>query len=72
MLVLSRKAGESIRIGEGVEIKVIEVAGDKVKIGIEAPSEMKILRGELYLTIEANQEAAKALTLDDLKKLLDV
>ena len=54
MLILSRKKGESIRIGEDIEIFVTEVKGDKVRLGISAPENMKISRAELYLTRENN------------------
>lgn len=47
MLVLSRKIGEVIRIGEGIEVKVLEIKGERVKIGIEAPKELRVIRGEL-------------------------
>lgn len=57
MLVLSRKVGESLIIGE-IEIKVTEVSGDHVKLGIQAPKHLKILRKELCQTVESNIEAA--------------
>lgn len=44
MLILSRKSGEALIINEEIEIKIIEVNGDKVKIGISAPQNVKILR----------------------------
>ena len=47
MLVLSRKQNERIRVGESVMVTVVRVNGDKVRIGIEAPSEMRVLRDEL-------------------------
>ena len=47
MLVLSRKQNERIRVGESVVVTVVRVNGDKVRIGIEAPSEMRVLRDEL-------------------------
>ena len=52
MLILSRKKGESIIIGEDIEIFVADVKGDKVRLGISAPEDMKISRKELYLTVE--------------------
>ena len=58
MLVLSRKVNETIKIGDDIEIRVLEVKGDTVRIGIEAPKSIDILRGELVLTIsETNTEA---------------
>lgn len=47
MLVLSRKQNERIRVGKSVVVTVVRVNGDKVRIGIEAPSEMRVLRDEL-------------------------
>ena len=47
MLVLSRKVGERIQIGEGIVIEVRRVAGNRVTIAVEAPRDMRILRGEL-------------------------
>lgn len=58
MLVLSRKLNETIKIGDDVELRVLEIKGDTVRIGIEAPKSIEILRGELILTIsETNTEA---------------
>ncbi len=47
MLVLSRKQNERIRVGESVVVTVVRVNGDKVRIGIEAPADMRVLRDEL-------------------------
>lgn len=47
MLVLSRREGEQVKIGDGVTITVVRLGGDKVRIGIDAPSDVLILRGEL-------------------------
>lgn len=70
MLVLTRKKGESILIGDGIEISILEVSGDNVKIGIKAPVEVAILRKELYVSVEnMNLNAEKSLiTADELKK----
>lgn len=58
MLVLSRKVNETIKIGDDIEIRILEVKGDTVRIGIEAPKTVDILRGELVQTItETNNEA---------------
>ncbi|MGN1482011.1 carbon storage regulator CsrA [Porcipelethomonas sp.] len=69
MLILSRKSGESLLINEEIEIKIIEVSGDKVKIGIEAPKNVKILRKELSQTMESNKASAAAM---NPKKLFDM
>lgn len=62
MLVLSRRPGESIIIGEGkgrIRVTVVEVSGDRVKLGIEAPQEVVILRQELCEAVEAENRAAR-------------
>ncbi|MFS0688513.1 carbon storage regulator CsrA [Sporosarcina sp. 179-K 8C2 HS] len=62
MLVLSRKTNETIKIGDDIEIRILEVKGDAIRIGIEAPKNIDILRGELVQSItDTNTEA---LTLD--------
>lgn len=58
MLVLTRKKGETIQIGNDIEITVLAVKGDQVKIGIQAPKHVDIHRKEVYLEIQA--ENAKA------------
>ena len=58
MLVLTRKAGESIVIGDGIEITVLESKGDQIKLGIMAPKSIDINRKEIYETIQqANRQA---------------
>lgn len=59
MLILSRTVGQSLMIQDHIEIIVTEVIGDKVKLGIKAPKDVKVLRKELYQTAEINQEAAQ-------------
>lgn len=63
MLILSRKKGESIKIGDGIEIIVTDIRGEKVRLGISAPEDMKICRTELYLTVENNKEASDKVDL---------
>ncbi len=61
MLVLSRKFDESIMIGDSVVIKVLSIQDGQVKIGIEAPKDIRILRREIYDEIQrSNAQAAKA------------
>lgn len=70
MLILSRKAGESLVIGEGIEITITEIAGDKVRLGISAPANVKVYRKELYSTIQENQSAALPTQSQALQDLL--
>ena len=53
MLVLTRKTGQSIMIGDGVEVRVLSVAGEKVRLGITAPRDVSIFRNEVYDRIES-------------------
>ena len=69
MLVIRRRAGESVLIGEGVEVEVLEIAGNQVKIGISAPRDVLILRREVRLTAEQNELAARPMPLDSLASL---
>jgi len=73
VLVLTRKPGESIRIGENVIIKVLETGGGQVKIGISAPKEMTIHREEIYERIKsANVAAAEnSMTINMISALPD-
>ncbi|WP_186669082.1 carbon storage regulator CsrA [Sporosarcina sp. BP05] len=60
MLVLSRKKGESIWLGDQIEISISEIKGDQVRIAINAPKNVTILRGELIREVsESNTEAVK-------------
>ncbi|MCL6426642.1 carbon storage regulator CsrA [Bacillus subtilis] len=62
MLVLSRKINEAIQIGADIEVKVIAVEGDQVKLGIDAPKHIDIHRKEIYLTIQEENNRAAALS----------
>lgn len=70
MLALSRKANESIIIGNDIEITILEVKGEQVKIGIKAPKSVPVYREEVYTQIkEANKEAVTDAMAENLKKL---
>jgi carbon storage regulator len=58
VLILSRKKGESFFIGEDIEVFILEVQNDKIRVGINAPSDIKIARKELKDTEKANLESA--------------
>ena len=62
MLVLARKKGQVIKLGTDITITVLDIRGDTVRLGIDAPRKMPVHRLEVYTEIErANQEAAKSL-----------
>ncbi|NBJ15344.1 MAG: carbon storage regulator CsrA [Dehalobacter sp. 4CP] len=60
MLVLSRKINERIMIGDDIEVVVVAVVGDQVRIGIEAPKDIKILRSEVYEEVQNQNVKASA------------
>lgn len=70
MLALSRKQGESIMIGGNIELSILEVKGEQVKLGISAPKSVPVYRKEIYLQIqEENRQAAANIDIESLKKL---
>lgn len=61
MLILARKLNERIMIGDSIEISVVDIRGDQVKLGIAAPKDVKVYRHEVFEAIqEENREAAKS------------
>lgn len=62
MLVLQRKKNQSLVIGGDITISILEIGSDWIKLAIEAPKDVKILRAELMEAARANQEAAKKLS----------
>ncbi|MCI5584237.1 MAG: carbon storage regulator CsrA [Lachnospiraceae bacterium] len=74
MLALSRRKNEALVINNNVEITILEIKGDQVKIGIEAPKEIPVYRKEVYLQIqEANKDAlANEISMENLDALKDL
>lgn len=71
MLALTRKKGESLVLNNNIEITVLEIRGDQIKIGISAPKNVPVYRKEVYLQIQKENEASlKADGLEALKNLL--
>lgn len=67
MLVITRKKGESILIGDNIEISISKIEDGSVKLAIEAPREVSILRKELYIDVENENKSAVNVDLDALK-----
>ncbi len=73
MLVITRQPGDSILIGEDIKVIILEVSGDKIKVGIDAPRSVRIMRSEVLDTEKSNLEAdlsGGAQALESLKKKL--
>lgn len=72
MLALTRKKGESLVVNNNIEITVLEIRGDQIKIGIQAPKDVPIYRKEVYVQIQKeNEEATDIAGLEVLSGLLD-
>lgn len=71
MLILSRKVGEAIRIGDDIEVVVAAVDKNKVKLGINSPRHIPIYREELYRKIQQENQAASDLGEEDMKHILE-
>ena len=69
MLILSRKIEQKIRIGDDIILTIIDVKGDQVKIGVEAPSDVKVYRQEVFSAIQSENTAANNISVDALNKI---
>lgn len=74
MLILHRKKGESLVINDNIKVTIVDVSGEKVKIAVEAPKEIPILRTELMTAVEVNKEAVETngLSANDIKNMLGI
>ena len=73
MLVLSRHLNQTIMIGDDIEVSIIDIKGDQVRIGIKAPKDIKVYRKEIYEAIEnENRSAASSNQSVDIKSLEDI
>ena len=66
MLVLTRKVNQSIVIGEGIEVVILEVRGEQVRLGIKAPRDVAVHRKEIFEQIRTENEAATATKPEDV------
>jgi carbon storage regulator len=71
MLVITRKPGERICLGDDVTITVLEVVGSTVRLGIEAPAEIPVYRHEIWAAVKAENQAAAKASIKDLPKRTD-
>jgi len=70
MLIIRRREGEKILIGEDIELEVLEVSAGRVKIGIAAPADVPILRKELWLARQQNVAAARGASAESLQSVV--
>jgi len=68
MLVLTRKLNQALQIGDNIEIKILAIDGEQIKIGIDAPKSIDIYRKEIYLAIQEENTKATTASLDLLTK----
>lgn len=71
MLVLTRKIGEAIQIGERVQVKVVDIKGGQVRLGIEAPEETRIYREEIYRKVMRENQLAMNWEMGDVRSLTE-
>jgi carbon storage regulator len=69
VLVLTRRAGESVVIGDDIRVTVVEVRGDVVRLGIDAPRDVKVHREEVHRAVSEANAAAAAASDDDIQRL---
>ncbi len=72
MLVLTRKLGEVLRIGDGITVKIVEIKGKQVKVGISAPVDLSIYREEIYEKIQSENRLSAELSTDIFGKIKEV
>ncbi len=72
MLVLTRKQGQLINIGDDIKIKIVEIGQNFVRLGIEAPREMPVYREELYDKLKQLNKEASQLDIEKLKDFLEI
>ena len=72
MLILSRKVDEKIKIGQDITLTIIEVHGDQVKVGVEAPKNIRVFRQEVFQAIQSENKIAANAVPDSLGKLSEL
>jgi carbon storage regulator len=69
MLVIRRRPGETLMIGDNVEIEILDATASQVKLGIRAPKSVPVLRKEIQVTLQQNLAAAREISSEELQKL---
>jgi carbon storage regulator len=72
LLILTRKVGESVAIGDDIQVSVVEIKGTQVKLGIRAPKDVTVHREEIYLKIQEENKRASQVSTDTLGSLEDL
>ena len=72
MLILTRKVGESVAIGDDIQVSVVEIKGTQVKLGIRAPRDVMVHREEIYLKIQEENKRAALVSKDTLGSVEDL
>jgi len=72
LLILTRKVGESVAIGDDIQVSVVEIKGNQVKIGIRAPRDVTVHREEIYLKIQEENKRASQVSKDILGSAEDL
>ncbi len=72
MLVLTRRSEEAVRVGEDIKITVVEIKGNHVRLGIEAPAAVPIYREEIYEKVKAENRLSSGISMDAFGKIKEV
>jgi carbon storage regulator len=72
LLILTRKVGESVAIGDDIQVSVVEIKGTQVKLGIRAPKDVTVHREEIYLKIQEENRRASQVSTDTLGSVEDL
>jgi carbon storage regulator len=69
MLILTRKLGEALKLGQEITLRIIEIKGKNVRVGIEAPAELPIYREEVYEKLQVENRLSSGSSMDEFSKL---
>ncbi len=72
MLILTRKSGEALRIGNNIKITLVEIKGNQARLGIEASNEIPVYREEIYVKVKDENRLSSGVSVETFKKLKEV